>query len=88
MLSILLHYYNSFILVNCPPGSQGITGLTCTQCTANTFQDQQGQAICKSCPNGQGTKSDGAVKCTGENNCNLSIAVSLILFYSHQLTVT
>jgi len=58
-------------LVNCPPGSQGITGLTCTQCATNTFQDQQGQVICKSCPNGQGTESNGAVECTGGNNYHI-----------------
>ena len=59
-----------FVLVNCPPGSQGVTGSTCTQCTFDTFQDQQGQATCKSCPSGQGTVSNGAVECTGENNCD------------------
>ena len=55
-----------FILVNCPPGSQGITGSACTLCTTDTFQDRQGQVTCKSCPSGQGTKSNGAVDCTGE----------------------
>ena len=57
-----------FILVNCPPGSHGVTGSTCAQCTIDTFQDQQGQVTCRSCPSDQGTLSTGAVECTGDNN--------------------
>ena len=59
----------SFVLVNCPPGSQGVTGSMCAQCAIDAFQDQQGQITCKPCPSGQGTYSTGAVECAGENNC-------------------
>ena len=55
-----------YILVNCPPGSQGVTGSTCTLCTTDTFQDQQGQVTCRPCPDGQGTNLNGSVECTGK----------------------
>ena len=68
-LIICLFVLLNIFVVNCPPGSQGVTGSTCAQCTFDTFQDQQGQAACKPCPNGQGTFSTGAMQCAGENNC-------------------
>ena len=66
------------ILVNCPPGSQGVTGSTCTRCTIDTFQDQQGRATCRPCPSGQGTISTGAVECTGESNCTSVMLAAVI----------
>ena len=63
------YIFINFVSVNCPPGSQGVTGSTCEQCTIDTFQDQQGQATCKPCPSGQSNLFTGAVECTGENNC-------------------
>ena len=72
-----------FILVNCPPGSHGVTGSTCAQCTIDTFQDQQGQATCRSCPSDQGTLSTGAVECTGDNNIAMAqTPTTLIASYS------
>ena len=65
---LTVYYYDSinYSLVNCPPGSQGVTGSTCTLCTTDTFQDQQGQVTCRPCPDGQGTNLNGSVECTGK----------------------
>lgn len=38
----------------------------CTKCEAGTYQDQEGQTLCKSCPAGKVTATDGAV---AEGDC-------------------
>ncbi|XP_058942845.2 uncharacterized protein [Pocillopora verrucosa] len=51
----------------CLPGFHFVTGRSCVSCPSDTYQDEQGQKSCKTCPANTGTF--GKTRMTNQANC-------------------
>ena len=57
--------------VNCPPGTYS-SGRSCVPCKEGLYQDEEGQVMCKPCPDGWKTsflEATSAADCTGTTLC-------------------
>ena len=64
-----LQHFTQIVLLflGCLPGFHFVTGRSCVPCPSDTYQDEQGQKSCKTCP--ANTVTFGKTRMTSKANC-------------------